>query len=184
MSLSGCTVNLQTFFNKSPIHRTGILFVTTLSCMTCFIPPRLSWPKKKVEQLCSDLLLDKRHDADSGEHRLPTQALPRHAICERLGTVSHWLAQVPHKERHVSPGEEKKEDKYKGWRTDRYAGNVRFVSINTAHLNSFSVLPLRSLTSHWEAKASWDGIPQRITAFRKAFRWRVLNPSTYWYWKY
>lgn len=108
MSLSGCTVNLQTFFNKSPIHRTGILFVTTLSCMTCFIPPHLSWPKKKVEQLCSDLLLDKRHDADSGEHRLPTQALPRHAICERLGPVSHWLAQVAHKERHVSPGEEKK----------------------------------------------------------------------------
>lgn len=55
---------------------------------------------------------------------------------------------------------------------------VRFNSGFT-YLNSFSVLPLRSRTSHWEEKASWDGIPQRITAFRKAFRWRVLKPSTY-----
>lgn len=46
------------------------------------------------------------------------------------------------------------------------------------HLNSFSVLPLRSLTSHCVVNASWGGIPQRITALRKAFRCRVLNPST------
>lgn len=52
--------------------------------------------------------------------------------------------------------------------------------LSVTYLNSFSVLPLRSLTSHWEEKASWDGIPQRITAFRKALRWRVLKPRTYW----
>lgn len=62
-------------------------------------------------QLWSDLLLDERHDADSGEDRLPTQALPRHAVCERLRPIGHRLAQVPHKERHVRSGKEEGEEK-------------------------------------------------------------------------
>lgn len=58
---------------------------------------------------------------------------------------------------------------------------VHSALIARTHLNSFSVLPLRSRTSHCVVKASCGGIPQRITALRKAFRWRVLNPST-WGW--
>lgn len=60
----------------------------------------------KVNKLWSDLLLDKRHDADSCENRLPTQALPWNAIREGLCPVSHRLTQVPHKERHICSGKE------------------------------------------------------------------------------
>lgn len=51
--------------------------------------------------------------------------------------------------------------------------------ISVSYLNSFSLLPRRSRTSHWQEKASWEGIPHLITAFRKAFLWRVLKPNTY-----
>lgn len=47
------------------------------------------------------------------------------------------------------------------------------------YLNSFSLFPRRSRTSQWELKASWGGMPQRMMAFRKAFRWRALKPSTW-----
>lgn len=60
----------------------------------------------KVNKLVSDLLLDERHDADSCENRLPTQALPWNAVREGLCPVSHRLAQVPHKERHIRSGKE------------------------------------------------------------------------------
>lgn len=72
------------------------------------------------EQLQSDLLLDEGHDADPGEDRLPTQALPRHAVRERLRSVGHRLAQVTHKEGHVRSGEEgEAEGKKCGQRMDR-----------------------------------------------------------------
>lgn len=47
------------------------------------------------------------------------------------------------------------------------------------YLNSFSLFPRRSRTSQCELKASWGGIPQRMMAFRKAFRCRALKPSTW-----
>lgn len=47
------------------------------------------------------------------------------------------------------------------------------------YLNSFSLFPRRSRTSQWELKASWGGIPQRMMAFRKAFRCRALKPNTW-----
>lgn len=47
------------------------------------------------------------------------------------------------------------------------------------YLNSFSLFPRRSRTSQWELKASWGGMPQRMMAFRKAFRCRALKPSTW-----
>lgn len=47
------------------------------------------------------------------------------------------------------------------------------------YLNSFSLFPRRSRTSQWELKASWGGMPQRMMALRKAFRWRALKPSTW-----
>lgn len=60
---------------------------------------------------CPDLLLDEGHDADPSQDRLPTQALPRDAVGERLGAVGHWLAQVTHEERHVRPGEDREEER-------------------------------------------------------------------------
>lgn len=48
-----------------------------------------------------------------------------------------------------------------------------------SYLNSFSDFPRRSRTSHWVVKASWGGIPYRITAFRKAFLCRELKPNTW-----
>lgn len=47
------------------------------------------------------------------------------------------------------------------------------------YLNSFSLFPRRSRTSQWELKASCGGMPQRMMAFRKAFRCRALKPSTW-----
>lgn len=60
-------------------------------------------------RLCSDLLLDEGHDADSGEDWLPAEALPRDAIGKRFGAVGHRLAQVPHEERDVGSAEKKRQ---------------------------------------------------------------------------
>lgn len=59
-------------------------------------------------------------------------------------------------------------------------GPVRALGCHSPlYLNSFSVFPRRSRTSQWELKASWGGMPQRMMAFRKAFRCRALKPSTW-----
>lgn len=56
-------------------------------------------------KLCSDLLLDEGHDADSGEDWLPAETFPWDAIGKGFSTVSHRFAQVPHKKGDVGSAE-------------------------------------------------------------------------------
>lgn len=61
----------------------------------------------------------------------------------------------------------------------RHAADQTEAHTSALYLNSRSLFPRRSRTSQWELKASCGGMPQRMMALRKAFRWRALNPRTW-----
>lgn len=153
--------------------RTIILFSLNSHSRPFFSPG--SWLRcGSTQAACTDLPLA-HHRQTSLNHQLPAH------------TSASWREKhMPCRERERARGSTHTE--MSNFSCMHYSSSSHFfvfpfsllksLLIDVSYLNSFSLLPRRSRTSHWQEKASWEGIPHLITAFRKAFLWRVLKPNT------